>query len=183
MTTLDLINEHPFLDGLPRDWLDKMSVQARRANYHQGYRLFSEGGRAEHFWLVRSGLIALDINTAGRGDVAVETIGPGTVLGWSWQFPPYRWHFGAVAAEHTLTVRFDAAGVRRLCQNEPALGYELSQRFMSIVVQRLQATRSRLLDTYGLTDPEGIPTVPPAREELVLPAEGLATAPPGGESA
>jgi hypothetical protein len=58
-----------------------------------------------------------------------------------------------VAAEHTLTIRFDAAGVRRLCEDEPALGYELSQRFMSVVVERLQATRVRLLELYGVGAP------------------------------
>jgi CRP-like cAMP-binding protein len=149
-----MINEHPFLDDLDPRWLSRMSVQARRANYHQGYRLFAEGGRAEHFWLIRSGAVVLDIRTPERGDVAIETLGPGTVLGWSWQFPPYRWHFGAVAAEHTLTIRFDAAGVRRMCEEEPALGYELGQRFMSVVVERLQSTRVRLLDLYGARPPE-----------------------------
>jgi CRP-like cAMP-binding protein len=182
MTTLDLINEHPFLEGLPHPWLDRLALQARRANYHQGYRLFSEGGKAEHFWLVRSGLIALNIHTPQRGDVVIETIGPGTVLGWSWQFPPYRWHFGAVAAEHTLTIRFDAAGVRRLCADEPALGYELSQRFMSIVMERLQATRVRLLDLYGVSVPEEALPVQPEAVGLAptgtVPAEAPQVMPP-----
>lgn len=182
MTTLDLINEHPFLDGLSRDWLDKMSLQARRANYHRGHRLFAEGGKAEHFWLVRSGIVTLDITIPGRGDVVVETIGPGTVLGWSWLFPPYRWHFGAVAAEHTLTIRFDAEGVRRLCGNDPALGYELSQRFMSIVVQRLQATRVRMLDMYALAESGGgIPSLAPVA--IPSPGDELQPAPPAGEPA
>lgn len=165
MTTLELINEHPFLDGLSTDWLDRMSVQARRANYHAGYRLFSQGGRSEHFWLIRHGRVALDIDAPGRGHVTIETIGAGSVLGWSWQFPPYRWQFGAVATEPTRTIRFDAEGVRRLCEEDAALGYELSQRFMSIAVQRLQATRMRLLDLYGDGHPRlpsGGPLVPPS---------------------
>jgi CRP-like cAMP-binding protein len=85
----------------------------------------------------------------GRGDVVVETLGPGAVLGWSWLFEPYRWHFGAVAVEETLTVEMDGAGVRRLCEQDPALGYELTRRFMAVVVHRLQANRMRLLDLYG----------------------------------
>ena len=163
MTTLELINEHPFLDGLSDNWLDRMSLQARRANYHQGYRLFNEGGRAEHFWLIRHGTVALDISAPGRGPVTIETIGAGSVLGWSWQFPPYRWQFGALALEQTLTIRFEAEGVRRLCAEDPALGYELSQRFMAIAVRRLQATRMRLLDLYGQGHPrlpEGGPLLP-----------------------
>ena len=40
----------------------------------------------------------------GRPDVAIETLGPGAVLGWSWLFPPHTWQFGAVATEPTLTI-------------------------------------------------------------------------------
>jgi hypothetical protein len=51
--------------------------------------------------------------------------------------------------EDTLTVEMDGAGVRRLCDEDPALGYQLTTRFMAVVVDRLQATRMRLLDLYG----------------------------------
>jgi CRP/FNR family cyclic AMP-dependent transcriptional regulator len=78
-----------------------------------------------------------------------DSLGPGTVLGWSWLFPPYRWHLGATAMEPTLTIVFDAAGVRRLCEQEPAIGYELHRRFMAVVVDRLQATRLRLLEALA----------------------------------
>ena len=35
----------------------------------------------------------------------------GTVLGWSWLHPPYRWHFGAVARVATTAIEFDAPSV------------------------------------------------------------------------
>jgi hypothetical protein len=41
---------------------------------------------------------------------------------------------------------FDARAVRAACDADPALGYELTQRLSGLVVQRLQATRARLLD-------------------------------------
>jgi CRP-like cAMP-binding protein len=71
---------------------------------------------------------------------------PGTVVGWSWLFPPYRWNFSAVAAEATLAIQLDGPGIRRLCAEDPAIGYELTRRFMAVVVERLQATRGRLLE-------------------------------------
>jgi hypothetical protein len=82
--------------------------------------------------------------------VVVETLGAGAVLGWSWLFAPYRWHFGAVAVENTLGIELDGPGVRQLCARDPALGYELSTRFMQVMVERLQATRVRLLDLYAI---------------------------------
>ena len=46
-------------------------------------------------------------------------------------------------------IAFDAACLRGKCDTDPALGYELMQRFAAIMVDRLQAARLRLLDVYG----------------------------------
>jgi hypothetical protein len=70
------------------------------------------------------------------------------VLGWSWLFAPYRWHFGASAVQQTLAVELNGPGVRDLCARDPVLGYELMNRFLAVVVNRMQATRIRLLDLY-----------------------------------
>ncbi len=149
MTTYDLISAHPFLDGLPAPWLELLTHTAKRSVRHPGHRLFREGDPADRFWLVRQGRIALDLHVPGRGELVVETVGPDTVVGWSWLFPPFRWHFGAVPTEESLTIEFDGPSVRRLCDGDPALGYELSRRFMAVMLDRLQATRIRLLDLYG----------------------------------
>jgi CRP-like cAMP-binding protein len=152
-TAQDLLAAHPFLNGLSEDRLARLFTWARRSPFHAGARVFSEGGHADRFWLIRDGKVQLVARVPGRGDVEIEMLGPGTVLGWSWLFPPYRWHFGAVAVEPTLTVELDGAGVRRLFDSDPALGHDLTQRFMRVVVERLQATRARLLtvpaDTAG----------------------------------
>ena len=148
-TTRDLVSTHPFLEGLPEPWLARLSYQARRSVHNAGSRLFSEGGRAQRFWLIRDGDVAIDFHVPGRGEVVIEHIGAGTVLGWSWMIKPYQWHFGAVAAQQTLAIEFDAAGVQRLCDQEPALGYELTRRFAEVLVDRLQAARLRLVDLYG----------------------------------
>jgi CRP-like cAMP-binding protein len=152
VTTLDLLTEHPFLDGLPRPWLELLSFQAYPALCHGGDRLFHENYPADRFWLVRSGEIALDTPVAGEGDLVIDTIGPGGVVGWSWLFPPYRWHFGAVATQRTSVIKLNAAGVRRLMSEDEALGHELTARFMRVVVDRLQSTRIRLLELRGDLD-------------------------------
>lgn len=149
VTMRDVLAAHPFLAGMPEAWLEALSRQAKRSPRHAGARLFHEGSPARHFWLIDQGTVALDMHLPGRGDVVVETLGPGTVVGWSWMFPPHTWHFGATAVTETQATEFDAAGVLRLCENEPALGYDLSRRFMAVLLDRLQATRVRLLDLYG----------------------------------
>ncbi len=149
ITTLDLLTAHPFLEGLPEKWLERLSYQGKRSVHHGGSRLFSEAHPADRFWLIRDGRVSLEFNVPGRGDIVIEELGPGSVLGWSWMFPPYRWHFTAVAAEQVLAVEMDGKGVLRLCDDDPALGYELTRRFAEVLIDRLQASRMRLVDLYS----------------------------------
>jgi CRP/FNR family transcriptional regulator, cyclic AMP receptor protein len=147
-TAFDLLAAQPFLAGLTDHQLDRLSMWSKRSLFHAGTLIFREGSQADRFWLIRQGRVNLGTHVPGRGDVVVETLGPGSVLGWSWLFPPYRWHFTAVAVETTMSVELDAAGIRQLCQRDPSLGYELATRFMQVMLDRLQATRLRLLDLY-----------------------------------
>ncbi|GAA1823449.1 cyclic nucleotide-binding domain-containing protein [Planosporangium flavigriseum] len=145
-TAYDLLAAQPFLAGLSEQHLRQLSYMASRTVLPAGSRVFSEGSRADRFWLINRGRVDLDTYVPGRGRVVVESLGAGSVLGWSWMFPPYRWHFGAVAVETTFAVALDAFGVRRLTDADHELGYQLTRRFMQVVVERLQATRMRLLD-------------------------------------
>jgi CRP/FNR family transcriptional regulator, cyclic AMP receptor protein len=146
-TAQDLLTAHPFLAGLPAAQTEQLSYWARRQTFRSGARLFEEGGHADRFWLIRDGSVALDIH-GPHPTMTVETLHAGTVLGWSWLFPPYRWHFGASALEQTLAVELDGPAIRDLCARDPVLGHELMSRFLKVVVSRMQATRIRLLDLY-----------------------------------
>lgn len=147
-TALDMLAAQPFLTGLTDHQLQRLSLWSRRSMFHAGNRVFREGYPADRFWLIQHGRVNLDTRIPGRGDVVIETLGGGAVLGWSWLFPPHRWHFGAVAVETTMTVQLDGPAMRALCERDPALGYELSTRFMQVMLDRLQATRLRLVEWY-----------------------------------
>ena len=126
-----------------------IATTARDVNFPEGATIFSDGQPAVGCWLIRAGHVALGTEVPGRGQVVVQTLGPGEVLGWSWLVPPYHWHFTAVASTEVSAVEFDTARLRALADSDPALGYPLSLGFFEIVVARLQHTRSRLLDLYG----------------------------------
>jgi CRP-like cAMP-binding protein len=140
---------HPFLDGLAAEQVRVLLPAARPVRFGAGSRIFAEGGPADRFWLLLDGHVQLDTLVPGRGLVVVESLPPMSVLGWSWLFEPYAWHFGASAIEVTSAVEFDAARVRQACDADPTLGYDLLRRFVRVVVDRLQSTRIRLLDLYG----------------------------------
>jgi CRP-like cAMP-binding protein len=143
------VSAHPFFAGLRPEQLAALSGDGTPVSFAAGERIFGEGGVADRFWLIETGSVALDMRVPGRGDQVVETLPGGTVLGWSWLHPPYRWHFGAVAREATTAVAFDAASVRRRCDEDTAFGYAILRCFTPVITERLQATRLRVLDLYA----------------------------------
>ena len=143
------ISAPPFFAALTDEQRAALAGDGAAVMFTAGERLFDEGGSADRFWLIEDGSIALDMRVPGRGDQVVETMASGTVLGWSWLHPPYRWHFGAVARLATTAIEFDALSVRRRCDADPVFGYAALRLFTPVITERLQATRLRLLDLYA----------------------------------
>jgi CRP-like cAMP-binding protein len=149
METLErVLAKHPFLEDLPADYLSVLVGCASQVRFGPREFVFHMGEAANHFYLIRYGRVALELYTAERGPITIQTIGAGEVLGWSWLIPPYRWNLDARAVEQTLALSFDAACLREKCEADHDLGYELYKRFTPIMVQRLQATRLQVLDVH-----------------------------------
>ncbi len=143
--TAETLAAHPFLHGMSPDQLTALAEAASDVTFPAKQRLFEDGGSATRFWLIQSGHVSLDLHVPGQGRMKIDTIGMGELLGWSWLFPPYRWAFGAVAANPVEAFEFDGRLVRARCAADPALGYEVTQRLAHVVTKRLQATRVRLI--------------------------------------
>ncbi|MFJ8962620.1 cyclic nucleotide-binding domain-containing protein [Lentzea sp. NPDC102401] len=145
ITELDAL---PLFTNLSHTQRAAIAGAARIESYEPGTRLFDEGGLADQCWVVLTGCVLVDTDLPVRGRVGVQSIGQGELLGWSWLMPPYRWHFGATVVSPTRAVVVDTAALRRLADEDPALGYQLSLALINALVNRLQATRGRLLDLY-----------------------------------
>jgi CRP-like cAMP-binding protein len=154
MRTMEmLVAEVPALEGLSGPQLELIAGCATNVHFDDGEYLFREGERADVFYAIRRGALALEIHVPAREPVIVETLHEGDLLGWSWLFPPYRWKFDARALEPASAISFDGACLRGKCDTDHELGYELMQRIAGVIIERLQATRLRLLDVYGVGAP------------------------------
>jgi CRP-like cAMP-binding protein len=144
-----ILAEHPFLKGIAPPHIGLIAGCASNARFNKGDYVFREDEEADRFYLIRHGLVALDVFVPQRGPVTIDTIQEGEVLGWSWLFPPYRWHFDARALQLTRAIAFDGKCLREKCDQDTALGYDLVKRFSQVFMQRLQSARLQLLDLYG----------------------------------
>jgi CRP/FNR family transcriptional regulator, cyclic AMP receptor protein len=148
-TIEDVLHGVALFDGMPRDELAVVAGCGSHVRFAAGEMLFREGEPADTFYVLRHGSVALETFVPARGPVAIETIEAGDVVGWSWLFPPYRWHFDARALSVVRATAFDGACLRGKCAGDPALGYDLMSRFAQVLMERLRWTRLRLLDVYG----------------------------------
>ncbi|WP_210745075.1 cyclic nucleotide-binding domain-containing protein [Nocardia flavorosea] len=148
MPAADDLSEFASLAALDRKELRALARVGREVTFPPGHRVIQEGQRADRCWLIRSGRIQLDARVDGHADITVQTLHGGDLLGWSWLIPPYRWHFGAVATERVTAVEFDTAALNRLSDDDPRFGRVLLLALAAVLVDRLQATRARLVDLY-----------------------------------
>ncbi|WP_190123016.1 Crp/Fnr family transcriptional regulator [Streptomyces inusitatus] len=122
---------------------------AREVRFEQGARILDEGGVPDRFWIVRTGLVTLDLRVPGRRAAVVDSLSHGELVGWSWLFPPSGWQLGAEAMTPVRALEFDAARARRLCEADPWLGREVAMWVGSVLAHRLRAARTRLPAMYA----------------------------------
>ncbi|MEM6931096.1 MAG: cyclic nucleotide-binding domain-containing protein, partial [Myxococcota bacterium] len=137
-------NRHPICAGIPPTYDDTMVACAHNLKFDDGRALFRNGEEAAHSFLIRQGRVRLVVH----GVEVVETAEEGDLVGWSWLFPPQRYHFDAIAAGPVRAFQFDGGCLRRKCEAEPAFGFELTRRILEQATRRLERSRLQALDVY-----------------------------------
>jgi CRP/FNR family transcriptional regulator, cyclic AMP receptor protein len=145
----EILAQVPFFEGMPADEIALIAGCGRNVHIDEGETIFRQGDAADVFYVLRHGMVAVGNFVPPRGELVIETLESGDLLGWSWLFPPYRSHFDARALSAVRATQFDGACLRDKCAADPALGYGLMSRFAQVLIERLQWTRLRLLDVYG----------------------------------
>ena len=150
MRTIDeLITDSPTFAGLEPAHLEFIAGCGRNEHIAAGTMLMREGELADRFWLIRRGMVALELYVPGREQLVIETLEPGDVVGWSWLFHPYRWALDGRAQGECHLITFDGVCLRNKCDVDHDLGFALMSRFAADMVGRLQATRLQLADVHG----------------------------------
>ncbi|WP_435885230.1 Crp/Fnr family transcriptional regulator [Streptomyces collinus] len=143
--------------ALTKKHQEQLMSLAREVSFAIDERIFNEGAKADRFWIIHVGTVALDVHVPGRRAAVIETLGAGELLGWSWLVPPHHWHLGAQATSPVRAYEFDAAAVSELCGKDPELRQELLAYVAAVIAGRLRSARVRLLDLYA---PYGAGEVP-----------------------
>jgi CRP-like cAMP-binding protein len=145
-TLAGLIAEQPLFKGLEPHYLALLAEVAMLKEFAADELIFREGDPANRFYVLLDGEVVLESAAREGKPTSVQTIGARDVLGWSWLFPPFYWHFDARAAKPTKAIFFYGTWLRENCERDHDFGYEMMKRMAAVMIQRLQATRKRLAE-------------------------------------
>src|ERR1041385_6892716 len=135
------LESHGLLRGLQPKFLRMLAGYSSETEFKPGQWIFREGDPANCFYLILQGRVILETKRDVGEPLVVDRTGAGQFIGWSWLFPPYRWHYSARALEATKAVFFYGTWLRERCEGNPEFGSERVKRMAAFVVRRLEASQ------------------------------------------
>jgi CRP-like cAMP-binding protein len=129
--------------------IDVLLKDAFEINYQPGQFIFHRDEKADYFYIVLRGCVAVGIYPEKQGPKKIQTIGEGELLGWSWIIPPHRWRFDAMAQVSTRLLTLQGKQIRAATEMDHELGHEILKKVTHALSGRLEGARLQLLDLYG----------------------------------
>jgi CRP/FNR family transcriptional regulator, cyclic AMP receptor protein len=142
---LDSFASHEFLKNLKQRHLMKLAQGAKPFAQKTGEFLARVGTTSPGLWLIKSGKVEIDIRRPDQQSLALQTLGPGEIVGWSWVVPPYQSQFDCKVMEDVSGLFFDGHWLREQCEQDHELGYYLLRQTLAVLSSRAAATRMQLL--------------------------------------
>jgi CRP/FNR family transcriptional regulator, cyclic AMP receptor protein len=131
------LRHHPFVAEFEPAHVEKLAALAREVRFDRDHVIFREGDDCSEFYLIVTGLVALEIAAPGH-TFRVQTLFAGDELGWSALLMGRGKQFQARTLERVDALAFEGAEI-----------LAFMQRLLGVVAGRLQATRLQVLDMYS----------------------------------
>jgi CRP-like cAMP-binding protein len=128
--------------------IQRVRELARDVHFEADHIIFREGDDCRDFFLIVSGLVALEIELPRR-TLRVQTLVAGDEFGWSAVLMGRGKHFQARTLRPVDALALDGSALVAACEKDPSFGYALMYRLLGVVSERLQATRLELSDNYS----------------------------------
>lgn len=140
--------KHPFVAGFAPEHVEKLAALAKLVRFPRDQVVFHEGDECHEFYLIVSGLVALEIEEPGH-TLRIQTLDAGDELGWSALLMSSGKHFQARALEPVEALALDGPALLAACTEAPDFGFAFMHRLLGVVAGRLQSTRLQVHDMYS----------------------------------
>jgi CRP-like cAMP-binding protein len=161
MVSTELIRRYPFFSNFTEEELKAIAMTGNELTVEAGTILFRRTDRVASLFLILEGEIDIMLDVTARDvvhelsdqlagtvkteDIVVSTAIPGEICSWSSLIPPFAATAAGRAATDLRMVDFDAAELLQRFEEDPRLGYKVTQKIAQVIQDRLQDRRMELL--------------------------------------
>ena len=157
MISPEILRRFPHFAGIADECLGEVARLSEERDFKEGDVLFKESGafvatariyekgeEATHLMLLTKGQVDITL-TLGSGETAiVGSLAAGDLMALSALIPPYHLTASGIAKSDGAYIQIKAPELRKLCDENPGLGYKLMQGVTAGLMSRLQDTRVEL---------------------------------------
>jgi CRP/FNR family transcriptional regulator, cyclic AMP receptor protein len=122
---------------LSEDQFDAIAELTTAVCFPPGQVLFEEGTRAENLYLLANGKVEVLYNIGNEGPVRVDTVSGEEVVGCAALVPPYVNTATVRSISEIEVLELDAVALRKLMQEDFALGFSIQQQIMRMLLDRI----------------------------------------------
>jgi CRP/FNR family transcriptional regulator, cyclic AMP receptor protein len=123
---------------------DQPLLPTRTARFAADEFLFHAGEPADEFFMLKDGLVALEMNR-----VTIATIGDDELLGVSWLLTPRAWTWDARALQPVNALAIDVEQLIALCEQDHSVGYHFMKQVGSVLEWRFLSTALQAANLYA----------------------------------
>jgi CRP/FNR family cyclic AMP-dependent transcriptional regulator len=123
---------------------DQPLLPTRTARFAADEFLVHAGEPADEFFLLKDGLVALEMNR-----VTIATIGDDELLGVSWLLTPRAWTWDARAIQPVNALAIDVEQLIALCEQDHSVGYHFMKQVGSVLEWRFLSTALQAANLYA----------------------------------
>ena len=173
----ELIKKSELFWNLTNQQIDKLATLATEETFDAGQRMFTEGTLLPNFYIVTNGKVSLEIEIRigprTRRQAMIDVVGNNGFIGWT-VFLNLPAPASGTALETSQVLVFDAASVRKLCNEDKELGYEVFREVVRVVSSRLSRTVSTLAHVLSVTSHDLRAPLATAQSTIEVVAGGFA---------
>jgi CRP-like cAMP-binding protein len=144
MIPTELLRYYPYFAGVSNESLKAVAAIGEEETVGAGKTIFKEGDPARSLYLVVSGHVEIVLELGSGKKVVVDNAVGGDLMGWSVFVEPYRLRATAIARRESKVIAIDAEKLRKLCDDDNALGYRLMRQIAGALSHRFKGALTQI---------------------------------------
>jgi CRP-like cAMP-binding protein len=156
MISASRFKEFSFFKGFGEEELERLTAVAVEESYDAGTQMYKNGDPARALFMIEEGKVVMVMDSymgphKPTMQVTVDVVTKGESMGWSALVDPFIYTLGALCIDRTRLIALDAARLRKLMEEDCALGFRMMKATAKVIANRLTHTRIILVGERGLS--------------------------------